>query len=52
MEEQDRIAILHQFGRTYRAFTFCENNPSPRIRIMVNLNARQRIRLAEWRERL
>ncbi|TCW82188.1 MarR family transcriptional regulator [Burkholderia sp. SRS-46] len=42
MEEQDRVAILQQFGRTYRAFmTAFEahvGQPMPRWRIMVALN--------------
>ncbi|KVN39166.1 MarR family transcriptional regulator [Burkholderia pyrrocinia] len=41
MEEQDRVAILQQFGRTYRAFmTAFEahvGQPMPRWRIMVAL---------------
>ncbi|MGS0893523.1 MarR family winged helix-turn-helix transcriptional regulator [Burkholderia stagnalis] len=43
MEEQDRIAILQQFGRTYRAFlTAFEahvGQPMPRWRIMVTLHS-------------
>ncbi|KVZ73827.1 MarR family winged helix-turn-helix transcriptional regulator [Burkholderia ubonensis] len=43
MEEQDRVAILQQFGRTYRAFlTAFEahvGQPMPRWRIMVALHA-------------
>ncbi|RQR52574.1 MarR family transcriptional regulator [Burkholderia sp. Bp9126] len=43
MEEQDRVAILQQFGRTYRAFmTAFEahvGQPMPRWRIMIALNA-------------
>ncbi|MGU7852709.1 MarR family winged helix-turn-helix transcriptional regulator [Burkholderia orbicola] len=42
MEEQDRVAILQQFGRTYRAFmTAFEahvGQPMPRWRIMVALH--------------
>ena len=42
MEEQDRVAILQQFGRTYRAFmTAFETHvgqPMPRWRIMVALH--------------
>jgi MarR family transcriptional regulator, organic hydroperoxide resistance regulator len=41
MEEQDRIAILHQFGRTYRAFMSAfeaqVGHPMPRWRIMLAL---------------
>ncbi|KGS09319.1 MarR family winged helix-turn-helix transcriptional regulator [Burkholderia pseudomallei] len=41
MEEQDRIAILQQFGRTYRAFMSAfeahVGQPLPRWRIMVAL---------------
>ncbi|OJA71741.1 MarR family transcriptional regulator [Burkholderia ubonensis] len=43
MEEQDRVAILQQFGRTYRAFlTAFEahvGQPMPRWRIMVALHS-------------
>ncbi|MGU7775348.1 MarR family winged helix-turn-helix transcriptional regulator [Burkholderia sp. MR1-5-21] len=43
MEEQDRVAILQQFGRTYRAFlTAFEaqvGQPMPRWRIMVALRS-------------
>ncbi|KVE38712.1 MarR family winged helix-turn-helix transcriptional regulator [Burkholderia sp. TSV86] len=43
MEEQDRIAILQQFGRTYRtfmaAFETHVGQPLPRWRIMVALDA-------------
>ncbi|MBN3790878.1 MarR family winged helix-turn-helix transcriptional regulator [Burkholderia sp. Ac-20353] len=43
MEEQDRVAILQQFGRTYRAFmTAFETHvgqPMPRWRIMVALHS-------------
>jgi len=42
MEEQDRVAILQQFGRTYRAFmTAFETHvgqPMPRWPIMVSLH--------------
>jgi MarR family transcriptional regulator, organic hydroperoxide resistance regulator len=42
MEEQDRIAILHQFGRTYRAFMSAfeaqVGHPMPRWRIMLALH--------------
>jgi DNA-binding MarR family transcriptional regulator len=41
MEEQDRIAILHQFGRTYRAFMSAfeaqVGHPMPRWRILLAL---------------
>ncbi|CAN0623471.1 Transcriptional regulator, MarR family [Burkholderia multivorans] len=43
MEEQDRVAILQQFGRTYRAFMSAfethVGQPMPRWRIMVALNS-------------
>src|ERR1700742_3810652 len=42
MEEQDRIAILHQFGRTYRAFMSAfeaqVGHPMPRWRILLALH--------------
>lgn len=42
MEEQDRVAILQQFGRTYRAFMIAfeahVGQPMPRWRIMVALH--------------
>ncbi|GBH25351.1 MarR family winged helix-turn-helix transcriptional regulator [Burkholderia vietnamiensis] len=42
MEEPDRIAILQQFGRTYRAFMSAfethVGQPMPRWRIMVGLH--------------
>lgn len=41
MEEQDRVAILHQFGRTYRAFMSAfegrVGHPMPRWRILLAL---------------
>ncbi|CAB3758049.1 MarR family winged helix-turn-helix transcriptional regulator [Paraburkholderia humisilvae] len=41
MDEQDRIAILHQFGRTYRAFMSAfeaqVGHPMPRWRILLAL---------------
>ncbi|MGF6726936.1 DNA-binding MarR family transcriptional regulator [Paraburkholderia sp. GAS41] len=41
MEEQDRIAILQQFGRTYRAFMSAfeaqVGHPMPRWRVMLAL---------------
>jgi DNA-binding MarR family transcriptional regulator len=41
MEEQDRVAILHQFGRTYRAFMSAfeaqVGHPLPRWRILLAL---------------
>jgi DNA-binding MarR family transcriptional regulator len=41
MEQQDRIAILHQFGRTYRtimsAFEAQVGHPMPRWRILLAL---------------
>ncbi|AOR68733.1 MarR family transcriptional regulator [Burkholderia stabilis] len=43
MEEQDRVAILQQFGRTYRAFMSAfeahVGQPMPRWRIMIALHA-------------
>jgi DNA-binding MarR family transcriptional regulator len=42
MEEQDRVAILHQFGRTYRAFMSAfetrVGHPLPRWRILLALH--------------
>jgi MarR family transcriptional regulator, organic hydroperoxide resistance regulator len=42
MEEHDRIAILHQFGRTYRSFMSAfeaqVGHPMPRWRIMLALH--------------
>lgn len=42
MEEQDRIAVLQQFGRTYRAFMAAFENqvgqPMPRWRILLALS--------------
>jgi DNA-binding MarR family transcriptional regulator len=42
MEQQDRVAILHQFGRTYRAFMSAfeaqVGHPLPRWRIMLALH--------------
>ena len=41
MEQQDRVAILHQFGRTYRAFMSAfeaqVGHPMPRWRILLAL---------------
>ncbi|CAB3750726.1 MarR family winged helix-turn-helix transcriptional regulator [Paraburkholderia solisilvae] len=45
MEEQDRIAILHQFGRTYRAFMSAfeaqVGHPMPRWRILLALHEQE-----------
>src|SRR5215471_176740 len=45
MEEQDRVAILHQFGRTYRAFMSAfegrVGHPMPRWRILLALHDQQ-----------
>jgi DNA-binding MarR family transcriptional regulator len=42
MEQQDRVAILHQFGRTYRAFMSAfeaqVGHPMPRWRILLALH--------------
>jgi DNA-binding MarR family transcriptional regulator len=42
MEEQDRIAVVHQFGRTYRAFMSAfeahVGQPLPRWRILLALH--------------
>jgi MarR family transcriptional regulator, organic hydroperoxide resistance regulator len=42
MEEQDRVAIVHQFGRTYRAFMSAfeaqVGHPLPRWRVMLALH--------------
>ncbi|HEV3425001.1 MAG TPA: MarR family winged helix-turn-helix transcriptional regulator, partial [Paraburkholderia sp.] len=42
MEEQDRVAILQQFGRTYRAFMSAfetqVGHPLPRWRVMLALH--------------
>jgi MarR family transcriptional regulator, organic hydroperoxide resistance regulator len=42
MEDQDRIAIVHQFGRTYRAFMSAfeahVGQPMPRWRILLALH--------------
>jgi MarR family transcriptional regulator, organic hydroperoxide resistance regulator len=45
MEEQDRIAILNQFGRTYRAFMSAfesqVGHPMPRWRILLALHEQE-----------
>lgn len=42
MEQQDRVAIVHQFGRTYRAFMSAfeaqVGHPLPRWRVMLALH--------------
>jgi DNA-binding MarR family transcriptional regulator len=42
MEEQDRVAVVHQFGRTYRAFMSAfeaqVGHPMPRWRVMLALH--------------
>ncbi|WP_144157722.1 MarR family winged helix-turn-helix transcriptional regulator [Paraburkholderia sp. BCC1885] len=42
MEDQDRVAIVHQFGRTYRAFMSAfeaqVGHPMPRWRVMLALH--------------
>ncbi len=42
MKEQDRVAVMHQFGRTYRAFTsafeMLVGHPLPRWRILLALH--------------
>ena len=51
MEEQDRVAIIQQFGRTYRAFMSAfeaqVGHPMPRWRMMLALHEQARRVVAE-----